>query len=131
MSMQDPIADMLTRIRNAQLAGETQICFPASNIKAAMLNVLKEEGYIEDFKKQNSEGKNTLEVSLKYYQGEPVIRKIERVSKLSLRVYKGSRDLPTVKGGMGIAIVSTPKGVMTERAAREKNVGGEVLCTVE
>lgn len=131
MSMQDPIADMLTRIRNAQAVGEKQVIMPGSTLKMSILKVLKEEGYIENFEKIESDGKSDIKVFLKYYQGRPVIEKIKRVSRTSLRVYRGSDQLPVVRAGMGIAIVSTPNGVMTERAARAQNVGGEVLCTVE
>jgi small subunit ribosomal protein S8 len=129
--MQDPIADMLTRIRNAQAVNEKQICFPASKLKLAILKVLKEEGYIESYASQKIDGKSDITVILKYYQGKPVIEKIGRVSKPGLRVYKCSSDLPVVRAGMGIAIVSTPKGIMTERAARAEKLGGEVLCIVE
>jgi small subunit ribosomal protein S8 len=131
MSMQDPIADMLTRIRNAQAVGEKQISLPASKVKVAILKVLQDEGYIESHEVVNTEGKKNISVTLKYYQGQPVIEKIKRVSRVGLRVYAGSDKLPVVRSGMGIAIVSTPKGVMTERAARAQNMGGEVLCTVE
>ena len=129
--MQDPIADMLTRIRNAQAVGERQITMPSSSLKLAILKVLKEEGYIENFEALTVDGKHNLSVSLKYHQGKPVIEKINRVSKAGLRIYKRCDALPTVRAGMGIAIISTPKGVMTERAARTQNLGGEVLCTVE
>ena len=131
MSMQDPIADMLTRIRNAQAVGETQITMPASKIKAAILKVLQDEGYIIGFGVVSNASKKDITVELKYYQGRPVIEKIRRVSRTGLRVYKGSNELPVVRAGMGIAIVSTPKGVMTERSARAQKLGGEVLCTVE
>lgn len=131
MSMHDPIADMLTRIRNAQNVGEQQVKMPSSKLKVAILNVLKEEGYVEDFEVSTTDGKNNVNVSLKYFQGRPVIEKIQRVSRAGLRIYKRSKVLPVVRAGMGIAIVSTPKGVMTERAARAQNLGGEVLCTVE
>lgn len=131
MSMQDPIADMLTRIRNAQAVGSLSLELPSSNVKQAVLNVLKSEGYIEDFEVVTAEGKTDLKVTLKYYQGTPVIEKIKRVSRPGLRVYKRTDELPTVLAGMGIAIVSTSKGVMTERSARAQNLGGEVLCTVE
>jgi small subunit ribosomal protein S8 len=129
--MQDPIADMLTRIRNAQSAGEQQVAMPSSKAKLAILNVLKNEGYIEDFSTNAVDEKITLTVSLKYYQGRPVIEKIKRISKVSLRIYRGKDALPVVQAGMGIAVISTSKGVMTERAARAQNLGGEVLCTVE
>lgn len=131
MSMQDPIADMLTRIRNAQAVSHKQVILPASKLKMAILKVLKDEGYIEDFEKQSVDGKNNINVMLKYYQGRPVIEKINRVSRPGLRIYKRSTGMPTVRAGMGIAIVSTPKGIMTERAARAQKLGGEILCTVE
>jgi small subunit ribosomal protein S8 len=129
--MQDPIADMLTRIRNAQAVGEKQVKMPASKFKAAILAVLKDEGYIESFEVTDVDGKKNISVALKYYEDRPVIEKIVRVSKPGLRIYKGSKSLPTVRAGMGIAIVSTPKGLMTERAAREQKLGGEVVCLVE
>ncbi len=131
MSMQDPVADMLTRIRNAQAVGELQVQLPFSQLKVAILNVLKTEGYIQDFEELTADKKKDLKVTLRYYQGKPVIEKITRISRAGLRVYKGSRELPTVRAGMGIAIISTPKGVMTEKAARAQKLGGEVLCTVE
>jgi small subunit ribosomal protein S8 len=132
MSMQDPIADMLTRIRNAQAVGEKQVSMPSSRLKISILKVLQDEGYIEGYEtKSLDNNKTNLIVSLKYFQGMPVIEKIKRVSRLGLRIYRGSDALPTVRAGMGIAIISTPKGVMTERAARAQNLGGEVLCTVE
>ncbi len=131
MSMQDPIADMLTRIRNAQAVGGKEITLPNSHVKMAILNVLKTEGYIEDFETLSADGKKDLRVTLKYYQDRPVINKIQRVSRPGLRIYKDSTKLPTVLAGMGIAIVSTSKGVMTERAARAQRVGGEILCIVE
>ncbi|MBK7135992.1 MAG: 30S ribosomal protein S8 [Rhodocyclales bacterium] len=130
MSMTDPIADMLTRIRNAQLAQKNSVAMPASKLKAAIAAVLKDEGYIDDFAVRDAEGKPQLDIALKYYAGRPVIERIERISRPGLRVYKGSGDLPRVMNGLGIAIVSTPKGVMTDRRARATNVGGEVLCIV-
>ncbi len=130
MSMTDPIADMLTRIRNAQLAQKTAVAMPASKVKAAIAAVLKDEGYIDDFAVREIDGKAQLDIALKYYAGRPVIERIERISRPGLRVYKGSGDLPRVMNGLGIAIVSTPKGVMTDRKARATNVGGEVLCVV-
>ena len=130
MSMSDPIADMLTRIRNAQMAEKVSVAMPSSKVKVAIAAVLKDEGYIDDFRVQNAEGKATLELGLKYYAGRPVIERIERVSKPGLRVYKGVNDIPRVMNGLGIAIVSTPKGVMTDRKARAAKVGGEVLCLV-
>lgn len=131
MSMQDPISDMLTRIRNAQAVRETHVCFPASHFKTAVLNVLKTEGYIENFEVIADGKKMNAKVQLKYFQGKPVIEKICRVSKPSLRVYKRHDELPTVLSGMGIAIVSTSKGVMTANQARDQKLGGEVLCVVE
>lgn len=130
MSMTDPIADMLTRIRNAQQVEKVAVAMPSSKLKVAIAQVLKDEGYIEDFAVRTAEGKSQLDIALKYYAGRPVIERIERVSKPGLRVYKGAGDLPRVMNGLGIAIVSTPKGVMTDRKARVSNVGGEVLCLV-
>ena len=130
MSMTDPIADMLTRIRNAQSIGKTTVSMPASKLKLAIAQVLKDEGYVDDFAQRDLEGKAQLEISLKYYAGEPVIEKIERVSRPGLRIYKGRDDLPKVMNGLGVAIVSTSRGVMTDRKARAAGVGGEVLCIV-
>jgi small subunit ribosomal protein S8 len=130
MSMTDPIADMLTRIRNAQLAQKSSVAMPSSKLKVSIAKVLKDEGYIDDFAVRDAAGKSQLDIALKYYAGRPVIERIERVSRPGLRVYKGSGDLPRVMNGLGIAIVSTPKGVMTDRKARATNVGGEVLCVV-
>ena len=130
MSMQDPLADMLTRIRNAQMAGKTSVDMPGSKLKAAVARVLEEEGYIEGFESRVEDGKSRLALRLKYFQGKPVIAEIDRVSRPSLRSYAGKDDLPSVRGGLGIAIVSTSRGVMTDRAARAAGVGGEVLCTV-
>lgn len=130
MSMTDPIADMLTRIRNAQMAEKAAVSMPSSKIKVAIARVLKDEGYIDDFAVRENGGKNELDIALKYYAGRPVIERIERVSKPGLRVYKGKDDLPKVMNGLGIAIVSTPHGVMTDRRARATNTGGEVLCIV-
>lgn len=130
MSMSDPIADMLTRIRNAQLSEMQSVAIPASKVKAAIAGVLKDEGYIEDFAVRENAGKPLLEISLKYYAGKPVIEKIERISRPGLRVYKPSRDIPPVMNGLGVAIVSTSRGVMTDRRARGLGVGGEVLCIV-
>jgi len=130
MGMTDPIADMLTRIRNAQMVGQIEVKMPASKLKAAIAHVLKDEGYIEDFMLRENEGKPLLEISLKYYAGKPVIEKMERISRPGLRIYRPSRDIPNVMNGLGIAIVSTPKGVMTDRKARGLGVGGEVLCIV-
>jgi len=130
MSMHDPIADMLTRIRNAQMVGHTEVTMPASQLKSAIAKVLKDEGYIEGFKVSAEEVKPMLEIALKYYAGRPVIEKIERVSKPGLRIYKTKDDIPRVMNGLGIAIVSTSHGVMTDRKARATGVGGEVLCIV-
>ena len=130
MAMSDPIADMLTRIRNAQLAEKASVSMPSSKVKVAIAAVLKDEGYIEDFGVAQAEGKAELNIALKYYAGRPVIERIERVSKPGLRIYKGSNDIPRVMNGLGVAIVSTPKGVMTDRKARATKVGGEVLCIV-
>ena len=130
MSMSDPVADMLTRIRNAQQSEKQSVAVPASKLKAAIAKVLKDEGYIEDFAVRSEEGKSRLDISLKYYAGRPVIEKIERVSRPGLRIYKPSADIPVVMNGLGVAIVSTSKGVMTDRMARGMGVGGEVLCIV-
>ena len=130
MSMTDPVADMLTRIRNAQMSEKVSVAMPSSKIKVAIASVLKDEGYIEDFAVRDTEGKAHLDLALKYYAGNPVIGRIERVSRPGLRVYKGKDDLPRVLDGLGVAIVSTPMGVMTDRKARASNVGGEVLCIV-
>lgn len=130
MSMTDPIADMLTRIRNAQMAEKLAVSMPSSKLKVSIAKVLKDEGYIDDFAVRESGGKSELDISLKYYAGRPVIERIERVSKPGLRVYRGKNDLPKVMNGLGIAIVSTPRGVMTDRGARAANTGGEVLCIV-
>jgi len=128
--MSDPIADMLTRIRNAQRADKVVVAMPSSKLKVSIAGVLKEEGYIEDFGVRDEAGKPVLEVQLKYYAGRPVIEKIERVSRPGLRIYKGSEDIPKVMNGLGVAIVSTSRGVMTDRKARASGVGGEVLCVV-
>ncbi len=130
MSMSDPIADMLTRIRNAQSVNKPEVVMPSSKLKVAIASVLKDEGYIDDFAVQTSEGKAQLNISLKYYAGRPVIETISRVSKPGLRVYRGSNDIPKVMNGLGVTIVSTSKGVMTDRKARAAGVGGEVLCVV-
>lgn len=130
MSMSDPISDMLTRIRNAQQGEKVSVVMPSSKIKTAIAQVLKDEGYIDGFVVRQNGAKAELEVSLKYYAGSPVIEKIERVSRPGLRVYKPSRDIPQVMNGLGVAIVSTSKGVMTDRKARGLGVGGEVLCIV-
>ena len=130
MAMSDPIADMLTRIRNAQLAEKASVSMPSSKVKVAIAAVLKEEGYVEKFTVNPGEGKPVLDIELKYYAGRPVIERIERISKPGLRTYKGCEDIPRVMNGLGVAIVSTPKGVMTDRKARASKVGGEVLCIV-
>ena len=130
MSMSDPIADLLTRIRNAQMVAKPTVSVPSSNVKVAIAQVLKDEGYIDGFQVKNEGGKNELEIALKYYAGKPVIERIERVSRPGLRVYKGRNDIPQVQNGLGVAIVTTPKGVMTDRKARASGVGGEVLCYV-
>jgi small subunit ribosomal protein S8 len=130
MSMSDPVADMLTRIRNAQQSEKQSVAVPTSKLKAAIAKVLKDEGYIEDFAVRNQDGKSHLDISLKYYAGRPVIEKIERVSRPGLRIYKPSKEIPVVMNGLGVAIVSTSKGVMTDRKARGMGVGGEVLCIV-
>jgi small subunit ribosomal protein S8 len=128
--MTDPIADLLTRIRNAQRAAKAQVSMPSSKLKVAIAQVLQAEGYIADFGVTEDGSKRTLTVTLKYYEGKPVIDRIERVSRPGLRVFRGTADLPKVLGGLGIAIVSTPRGVMTDRAARAIGHGGEVLCVV-
>lgn len=130
MSMSDPISDMLTRIRNAQQAEKTMVSMPSSKIKAAIAKVLQDEGYVEGFKVVTTDGKPTLEIGLKYYADRPVIETIQRVSRPGLRVYKGSEEIPRVMNGLGIAIVSTSKGLMTDRKARANGIGGEVLCIV-
>ena len=130
MSMSDPIADMLTRIRNAQLAEKTSVAVPASKLKVSIATVLKDEGYIEDFALRGEGAKRALEIGLKYYAGRPVIERIERVSRPGLRIYKPAKDIPQVMNGLGVAIVSTSRGVMTDRKARQTGVGGEVLCIV-
>lgn len=129
MSMQDPIADMLTRIRNAQMVGKTSVTMPSSKLKKAIAQVLKEEGYIVGFSATNGT-KCELSLELKYFEGKPVIAELDRVSRPGLRSYAGKGEIPTVRGGLGIAIVSTSQGVMTDRAARAAGVGGEIICTV-
>jgi small subunit ribosomal protein S8 len=130
MSMSDPIADMLTRIRNAQSVEKSSVTMPSSKIKAAIAAVLKDEGYIESFQVRGEAARPELEIELKYYAGRPVIERIERVSRPGLRVYKGRHDIPNVMNGLGVAIITTPKGVMTDRKARQAGIGGEVLCYV-
>lgn len=130
MSMSDPIADMLTRIRNAQMVEKAVVLVPSSKVKVAIAQVLKDEGYIDGFSVKTDEGKSQLEIALKYYAGKPVIERIERVSRPGLRVYKGHGSIPQVMNGLGVAIVTTPQGVMTDRKARATGIGGEVLCYV-
>ena len=131
MSMSDPISDMLTRIRNAQMAEKTKVAMPSSKLKVAIAEVLKDEGYVDGFNVVKGDGgKATLEIGLKYYSGRPVIEKIQRISRPGLRIYKGSDDIPKAMNGLGIAIVSTSKGLMTDRKARANGIGGEVLCVV-
>jgi small subunit ribosomal protein S8 len=130
MSMSDPIADMLTRIRNAQIVEKPAVAMPSSKLKIAIAQVLKDEGYIEDYRVRSEGGKSELEIGLKYYAGRPVIERIERVSRPGLRVYRGRDAMPQVMNGLGVAIVTTPRGVMTDRKARQTGVGGEVLCYV-
>ena len=130
MSMQDPIADMLTRIRNGQMAGKVRVTMPLSTKKRAIAELLKAEGYVRDFLEEDVDGKNVLTVVLKYYQGKPVIDLIKRVSRPGLRVYKSKTELPQVLDGLGVAVISTSKGLMTDRAARAAGYGGEVLCYV-
>ena len=130
MSMQDPISDMLTRLRNAQMAGKKSVEMPGSKLKAAVAQVLVDEGYVASYETSESDGKPRLSIQLKYFEGKPVIAEIARYSRPSLRRYAGKDELPSVRGGLGVAIVSTSRGVMTDRAARAAGVGGEVLCTV-
>jgi len=130
MSMSDPIADMLTRIRNAQRVEKTEVVMPSSKLKAAIAQVLTDEGYIDGFKVDANEGKPQLRIGLKYYAGRPVIERLERVSRPGLRIYRGRDEIPQVMNGLGVAIVSTSRGVMTDRRARTQGVGGEVLCYV-
>jgi small subunit ribosomal protein S8 len=130
MSMSDPIADMLTRIRNAQMVEKVSVTMPSSKVKVAIAQVLKDEGYIDDFAVKAEGAKTELNIALKYYAGRPVIERLERVSKPGLRVYRGRNDIPQVMNGLGVAIVSTPTGVMTDRKARQNGVGGEVICYV-
>ncbi len=130
MSMQDPLADMLTRIRNAQMAGKERVEMPGSKLKAAVAKVLQDEGYVDGFSATVEAGKPRLAIDLKYHLGKPVVAEIDRISRPSLRRYSGSGDLPSVRAGLGVAIISTSRGVMTDRAARAAGIGGEVLCTV-
>ena len=128
--MTDPIADMLTRIRNGQRAGKVSVSMPSSKLKTSIAGVLKDEGYIADFRVQDEAGKTVMSVDLKYYEGRPVIDDLQRISRPGLRIYKSKDELPKVQGGLGVAIVSTSKGVMSDRAARAAGEGGEVLCYV-
>jgi small subunit ribosomal protein S8 len=131
MSMNDPLGDMLTRIRNAQLRGKSTVSTPASKLRAWVLDVLADEGYIRGYERATTEnGQGELVISLKYYEGTPVIRELKRVSKPGRRVYMAVKEIPSVRNGLGVSIVSTPKGVMSDANARAANVGGEVLCTV-
>ena len=130
MSMSDPIADMLTRIRNAQMVDKPTVMIPSSKVKVAIAEVLKAEGYIEDFAVRGVAARAELEIALKYYAGRPVIERIERVSRPGLRIYRGRHEIPSVQNGLGVAIVTTPKGVMTDRKARQVGIGGEVICYV-
>jgi len=130
MSFTDPIADMLTRIRNAQAVQKPSVTMPSSKLKVAIANVLKDEGYIDSFEITGESAKPVLNIALKYYAGRPVIERIERVSKPGLRIYKGRYEIPQVMNGLGVAIISTPQGLMTDRKARANGVGGEVICYV-
>ena len=130
MSMSDPIADMLTRIRNGLSSGKISVAMPSSKMKLAMAQLLKDEGYINDFSENTNDNKAVLEVALKYYQGKPVIESIDRVSRPGLRIYKSKNELPQVMGGLGVAIISTSKGLMSDRDARKAGYGGEVVCYV-
>jgi small subunit ribosomal protein S8 len=130
MSMNDPLGDLLTRIRNAQLRNKSKVSSPNSKLRESVLDVLKSEGYIRGYAVVERDGRSEIEVELKYFDGEPVIREIERISKPGRRVYTSVRNLPRINNGLGVAIVSTPKGVMADHDARDANVGGEILCTV-
>ena len=130
MSMSDPISDMLTRIRNSLLRFKRDVRIPSSKLKVAIANILKQEGYIKDYRVEENDKRTTLIIELKYFKGKPVIESMKRVSKPSLRSYKSVSELPKVMGGLGIAIISTAKGVMTDKSAREHGIGGEVLCYV-
>ncbi|MFZ3350543.1 MAG: 30S ribosomal protein S8 [Xanthobacteraceae bacterium] len=130
MSMNDPVGDLLTRIRNAQMRNKSKVSSPNSRLRESVLDVLKSEGYIRGYAVVEREGRSEIEIELKYFDGEPVIREIERVSKPGRRVYTSVRNLPRINNGLGVAIVSTPKGVMADHEARDANVGGEILCTV-
>lgn len=130
MSMSDPIADMLTRIRNGQLAGHAKVSMPSSKMKASLAKLLADEGFIASFEVKNDNGKSELTLDLKYYQGKPVIETLKRVSRPGLRIYKNKDELPKVIGGLGVAVISTSKGIMSDRDARKMGVGGEVVCYV-
>lgn len=130
MNINDPVGDLITRIRNAHLRGRSKTLSPASTLRARVLQVLKDEGYIRDFREIENEGRKELEIELKYFEGTPAIHEIQRVSKPGRRVYSSIKDLRLVRNGLGISIISTPKGVMSDAAARDANVGGEVLCEV-
>ena len=130
MSMSDPIADMLTRIRNGQMAGHDNVVIPSSKAKVALAKVLADEGYVNAYSINDNNGKPELSVDLKYFEGQPVIEMIKRISRPGLRVYKNKNELPQVIGGLGVAVVSTSKGVMSDRAARQAGVGGEIICYV-
>ncbi|MEZ5996209.1 MAG: 30S ribosomal protein S8 [Hyphomonadaceae bacterium] len=130
MNINDPVGDLITRIRNAQLRGRSKLVSPASTLRARVLKVLKDEGYIRDYREIENEGRKELEIELKYFEGAPAIHEIQRVSKPGRRVYSSIKDLRLVRNGLGISIISTPKGVMSDAAARDANVGGEVLCEV-
>jgi small subunit ribosomal protein S8 len=130
MNLNDPIGDLITRIRNAQMRGRSKLTTPASTLRARVLQVLKDEGYIRDFRDIENEGHKEIEIELKYFEGAPAINEIQRVSKPGRRVYSSIKDLRLVRNGLGISIISTPKGVMSDNAARDANVGGEILCEV-
>ena len=130
MNLNDPLGDMLTRIRNAQQRGRSTVVTPASKLRARVLDVLQSEGYIRGYTEVEKDGKHEIEIELKYYDGAPVISEVRRISKPGRRVYSGSKDIPLVRNGLGISIVSTPKGVMSDSSARNENVGGEILCRV-
>lgn len=130
MSMSDPIADMLTRIRNGQMAGHSKVVMPSSKVKTAIVKVLADEGFVNAFSVENNDGKSELSIDLKYFEGKPVIEMLKRVSRPGLRVYKNKDELPKVIGGLGVAVISTSKGIMTDRAARTAGVGGEIICYV-
>lgn len=130
MNLNDPVGDLITRIRNAHLRGRSKLTSPASTLRTRVLNVLKDEGYIRDFREIDVEGRKEIEIELKYFEGAPAIHQIQRVSKPGRRVYSSIKDLGLVRNGLGISIISTPKGVMSDAAARDANVGGEILCEV-